>query len=83
MAVGATAYGAFLFPTAAGGYILVAVLTFFLGSAVTLLCLRIRANGQQTGGGTAPRQTQTAPSAAREDEEQSGPAADDTGGDAG
>ena len=37
-----TAFGSFLLPAEAGGYILAAVLAFVLGVMITLLCMRKR-----------------------------------------
>ena len=43
-----TDFGAFLLPSAAGGYILAGVLAFAAGVVITLLCIRSR-NGTQPG----------------------------------
>ena len=41
---GRSAYGAFLLPSAAGGYVLAGVLAFVAGVVVTALCLRVEKN---------------------------------------
>lgn len=52
--MGETAYGAFLLPGEAGGFILAGVCAFVLGVLVTLLCLRLRGSvGMETGKGEA------------------------------
>jgi len=48
LALGETAYGAFLLPGEAGGYILAGVCAFVLGVLVTLLCLRLRRGGDHS-----------------------------------
>lgn len=46
--VGMVAYGAYLLPGEAGGFVLAAVVAFALGAAVTLLCLRHRRGASQS-----------------------------------
>ena len=42
-------FGAFLLPAEAGGYILAAVLAFFIGVAVTFACMRYRMRKENGG----------------------------------
>ena len=47
--IGRSAYGAFLLPSEAGGYILAGVAAFVVGVLVTLLCIRFRGEGDGAG----------------------------------
>ena len=44
-------YGSFLLSREAGGYVLIGLIAFVLGVAVTLLCLHYRKNQNNTGDG--------------------------------
>lgn len=57
--LGETAYGAFLLPSEAGGYILAGVAAFIIGVLVTMLCLRYSGRNRADSG--ADREPGTGP----------------------